>query len=123
MAHDTFSYLLPDLPSLVAESRVFLFMMGQRDIYQLSAEASDSVECDFEAESELYSFHPSGQTGTDPRQDVVVRLHQLHPLVLFFYLPSNQLTSTSLSAKVVPHTLLPPLALLLRRNDLKIELL
>lgn len=42
-AHDTFSYLHPDLQSLTAETRVFLFMRGQRDIYQHSAEASDRV--------------------------------------------------------------------------------
>ena len=114
--HDTFSYLLPDLQSLAAETRVFLFMRGQRDIYQHSAEAGDSVECDFEAESELYSF-PWGTLGHIPDK------------MLWFvtvstgYTPSSSsshhLTSPSLLAKVVPS----PFLSLRRRNDLKIELL
>lgn len=88
-------------------------MRGQRDIYQHSAEAGDSVWCDFEAESELYSF-PRGTLGQIPDK------------MLWFVTVSNgytrssgsshHLTSPSLVTKVVP----PP-SPLRRRNGLKIE--
>ncbi|CAB1429204.1 unnamed protein product [Pleuronectes platessa] len=44
---------------------MFLFTRGQGDIYQLSAQASDGVSCDFEVESELDSF-PWGVPGQIP---------------------------------------------------------
>lgn len=102
--HDTFSYLLPDLQSLAAETRVFLFMRGQRDIYQHSAEAGDSVECDFEAESELYSF-PWGTLGQIPDK----MLWFVSVSISYTHSPgaSRHLASPSLFAKVVPP--LPPL--------------